>query len=69
MRGDHRYYLSLRSDGGVTVISNLGNTGLSKCSYILSYVVTGRSCDRVTECSTRFYMMLCEKVLCNNPRP
>ena len=69
MRGDHRNNLSHRSDGGVTVISNLGNTGLSKCSYILSYVVTGHSCDRVMECSTRFYMTSCEKVLSNYPRP
>src|SRR5579872_2644598 len=46
-----------------------GIIGLSKCSYILSFVVTGHSCDRVMECSTRFYMVLCEKVLSNYPRP
>ena len=44
-------------------------TGPSKHSYILSYIVTGHSCDRVTECSTRFYMMLHAKVLSNYPRP
>jgi hypothetical protein len=56
VRGNRRNYLSHRSDGGVTAISNLGNTGLSKCSYILSYIVTGHPCDRVMECSIRFYM-------------
>src|SRR5579872_5439138 len=69
VRGDHSLNLSHRSDGGKTAISNLGITGLSKCSYILSYIVTGPSCDRVMECSTRFYMTSHEKVLSHYPKP
>ena len=55
--GESQFQSVTKSDGGETVISNLGITGLSKRSYILSYIVTGHPCDRVTECSIRFYLM------------